>query len=71
MAKWIQLHDVIEGGLILINTDNIEAVFCEKLYENNGVDVFVTHIDVVDGGMYQVRETYEQVREKLEWQNVN
>ena len=71
MPKWIQLHDIVEGGLILINTDNIEGVFAEKLCEYDDTEVYATHIDVVDGTMYQVSETYDEVRDKLTWQNGN
>ena len=61
MNKWIELHDSVENGELLINTDNIEGVFIEKICE----DCFVTHIDVIDGGSYCVAETYDEVKEMI------
>lgn len=61
MNKWIELHDAAENGGLLINVDNIEGVFIEKIYE----DCFVTHIDVVDGGSYCVTETYDEIKEMI------
>ena len=65
MAKWIELHDVVDGGTMLINADMVEGIFEEKLCEYDGVASFATHLDVVDGGMYQVSETLEEVRKML------
>lgn len=61
MNKWIELHDSVENGELLINIDNIEGVFIEKICE----DCFVTHIDVIDGGCYCVTETYDEVKEMI------
>ena len=68
MAKWIELHDSVDGGRMLVNADNVEGIFEEKLCDYDDFECYATHIDVVDGGMYQVRETYEVVKGMI-WQN--
>ena len=65
MSKWIELHDNADNGLILVNTDKVEGIYETKIGECNGISVFATNLEVVDGGLYTVRETYEQVKEKL------
>ena len=59
--NWIELHDPVTNGEIFININNIEGVFTKKL----SVGEFVTSIDIIDGGQYVVKETYEEVKNKI------
>ena len=59
--KFIEVHDTADGSEQSVNIACIEGIFCEKL----GEDCFCTHIDLVDGNCYQVREDYEEVKQMI------
>ena len=63
--NWIELHDSVTNGEIFVNVDNIESVFTREV----AVDEFATSIDVVDGTQYTVKETYEEVKNKISYCN--
>lgn len=59
--NWIELHDSVTNGEIFVNINNIEGVFTREV----SVGEFATSIDVVDGTQYTVKETYEEVKNKI------
>ena len=59
--KWIELHDPVTNSEIFININNIEGVFTKEV----SVGEFATLIDVIDGMQYIVKETYEEVKNKI------
>lgn len=59
--NWIELHDSVTNGEIFININNIEDVFTREVSAGE----FATSIDVVDGTQYTVKETYEEVKNKI------
>lgn len=63
--NWIELHDSVTNGEIFVNINNIEGVFTKEV----SVGEFSTLIDVVDGMRYTVKETYEEVKNKISYCN--
>ena len=61
IMNWIELHDSVTNGEIFININNIEDVFTREVSAGE----FATSIDVVDGTQYTVKETYEEVKNKI------
>ena len=61
IMNWIELHDSVTNGEIFININNIEEVFTREVSAGE----FATSIDVVDGTQYTVKETYEEVKNKI------
>lgn len=61
MSKFIELHDASTGGEQFVNVGNIEGVFTEMVSEG----IFVTHIDLTDGDCYQVRESYNELKQLI------
>lgn len=59
--NWIELHDSVTNGEIFININNIEGVFTREVSAGE----FATSIDVIDGTQYNVKETYEEVKNKI------
>ncbi len=59
--KFIELHDASTGGEQFVNVGNIEGVFTEMVSEG----IFVTHIDLTDGDCYQVRESYNELKQLI------
>lgn len=57
--KFIEVHDASTGGEQFVNVGNIEGVFTEMVSEG----IFVTHIDLTDGDCYQVRESYNELKQ--------
>ena len=61
IMNWIELHDSVTNDEIFININNIEEVFTREVSAGE----FATSIDVVDGTQYTVKETYEEVKNKI------
>ena len=59
--NWIELHDYISNGEIFININNIETIFTKEV----SVGEFATSIDIIDGTQCIVKETYEEVKNKI------
>lgn len=59
--NWIELHDNKSDGEIFINVKHIESVYMEEPIAGR----FVTAVDVGDGSRYFVKETYEEVKNKI------
>ena len=59
--NWIELHDSVSDGEIFINITRIESVYIEQPIAGS----CVTAIAVENGSRYFVKETYEEVKNKI------
>lgn len=59
--NWIELHDPVTNGEMFVNINHIEGVSTKKISAGE----FATLIDVIDGMQYAVKETYEEVKNKI------
>ena len=59
--NWIEVHDAKSDGEFFINVEHIESVYMEEPVSGR----FVTTIDVGNDSRYYVKETYEEVKNKI------
>ena len=59
--NWIELHDSVSDGEIFINVEHIESFYMEQPVAGS----FVTAVVVENGLQYLVKETYEEVKDKI------
>ena len=61
MNRFIEIHDPVTEQPELVNINAIESVYTVIA----APDALVTRIDVIDGGCYDARESYDEIKNMI------